>query len=252
MTPVPVPAAKTFDLDLAAFEGPFDLLLTLVLKEELELLDVEVAGIVTTFVEQLTEAAGAEVELQRHLDAAGEFLILVASLLELKARELFPDGESPDLADLDPSAAAAELAERLEAYRRIKAAAEWLAERLAEQSDRYFRLGPPPLAPRPNRELPPQNPGALADAMRRLAVEPPPVSLAHMPLKLPTVGVFVERFRSLIDRRRRLVFDEEVADLSRIEQAVALLAVLELGRDGIVRIGQSDHLGPIVVWKGAG
>jgi len=247
----PVPAPQTFGLDLAAFEGPFDLLLTLVLKEELELSDVDIADIVTTFVEQLTEAADPQIDAQRHLEAAGEFLVLVASLLELKARELFPDGTPPDLADLDPALAAAELAERLEAYRRIKSAAQWLGERLEKESDRFFRLGPPPLAPEQKRELPRQDPAGLADALRRLAAEPPAVSLAHMPLKMPPVGVFVERFRSLIERRRRFVFDEEVVDLSRIEQAVALLAILELGRGGAVRIGQADHCGPIVVWKGA-
>src|SRR6266508_210511 len=116
-------------LDLDAFEGPFDLLLTLVLKEELDLADVEVAGIVVAFVEGLGS--------RRDLDAAGEFLVLVASLLELKARELFPDEEELDLEDLDPGDAAAELAERLAAYRRVKAAAEWLSRRLAAESDRF-------------------------------------------------------------------------------------------------------------------
>jgi hypothetical protein len=71
---------RKLDLDLDAFEGPFDLLLTLVLREELPLAEVDVAGIVLAFVERLAEREELD------LDACGEFLVLVAALLELKAR----------------------------------------------------------------------------------------------------------------------------------------------------------------------
>src|SRR6266566_803118 len=101
-----MPLARELELDLEAFEGPFDLLLTLVLKEEMPLADVDVAGVVLAFVEELAE------------------------------RE-----------ELDPEASAEELARRLAEYRRFKEASQWLAERLAAERDRYFRLGPAPLAP---------------------------------------------------------------------------------------------------------
>src|SRR5918999_1473452 len=143
-------AVRELDLDLDAFEGPFDLLLTLVLREELELRDVEVAEIVGVFAERLLERELVD------LEACGEFLVLVSSLLELKVRELFPD--EVDLEDLDPDEAAEELAERLAAYRRFKAAAGWLEERLETQSDRFFRLGPAPFTPAPTRPLAPQEP----------------------------------------------------------------------------------------------
>ena len=133
---------RELDLDLDAFEGPFDLLLTLVLRDELDLADVDVAGVVVAFVERLAERE------QLDLDACGEFLVLVSALLELKARGLFPD-EAAELAELEPEEAAEELARRLAEYRRMKVAAEWLAERLASEGDRFFRLGPAPLAPRP-------------------------------------------------------------------------------------------------------
>src|SRR4249920_4164946 len=136
---------RELDLDLDAFEGPFDLLLTLVLKEEVDLADVDVAGIVVRFLERLAEREELD------LDACGEFLVLVAALLELKARSLFA-GEG-DFEDLEPSEAAEELARRLEEYRRIKGAAEWLGDRLAAERDRFFRLGPAPLAPRGERRI---------------------------------------------------------------------------------------------------
>ena len=75
--------------------------------------------------------------------------MLVAALLELKVREVFAPEQELDLDDLDSEEAAAELAERLAAYRRVKAGAAWLEERLEAESDRYFRLAPAPLSPRP-------------------------------------------------------------------------------------------------------
>ena len=84
---------RELELDLDAFEGPFDLLLTLILKEELELADVDMAGIVLAFLERLAEREELD------LEACGEFLILFSALLELKARGLFPD-EDAELAEL--------------------------------------------------------------------------------------------------------------------------------------------------------
>src|SRR3982750_1609293 len=112
------------ELDLDAFEGPFDLLLSLVLRDELPLRELDLAEIVVAFVERFAERA----------------------LLELKARALFPD-EAAELEGLEPEEAAEELARRLAEYRRAKDGAAWLADRLAERRDAFFRLGPAPVAP---------------------------------------------------------------------------------------------------------
>ena len=231
---------RELELDLDAFEGPFDLLLTLVLREELQPRDVDVADVVITFVERLAEREALD------LDACGEFLVLVGALLELKARELFPD-EEVELGDLDPEEAAEELARRLAEYRRMKAAAVWLAERLAGDRDRYFRVGPAPLAPRPERKLAPQDPQQLATVLRALAEPPAQVSLAHMALRFPPVSQFLERFRAVLARRRRFDFDTEVAGLDRAEQAVAFLALLELRKSGEISLDQALPFAPIRV-----
>jgi segregation and condensation protein A len=228
---------RELELDLDAFEGPFDLLLTLVLREELDLAEVDVAGIVVRFVERLAERE------QLDLEACGEFLVLVAALLELKARGLFE--EDADLAELEPEEAADELARRLEEYRRMKEAAAWLSARLADESSRFFRLGPAPLAPRPERRLGPQDPEALAGALRALAAAPPTVSLAHMALQFPPVSQFVDRFRSLLARRSRIDFDHAVEGCSRVEVAVAFLALLDLRRADEIAIEQADSFAPI-------
>jgi segregation and condensation protein A len=240
---VPAMSVRELELDLDAFEGPFDLLLTLVLREELPLREVDVAGIVLAFVERLAEREELD------LDACGEFLVLVAALLELKARGLFA-GES-DLEDLEPSEAAEELARRLEEYRRIKGAAEWLGERLDAERDRFFRLGPAPLAPKGERRLAEQDPQALVVLLHALAAEPPEVSLAHLELRFPPVSRFLEQFRALLGRRSRFDFDQEVVGLSRVEQAVAFLALLELRRSGEISLEQAAPFAPIRVSRGA-
>jgi len=231
-------AVRELELDLDAFEGPFDLLLSLVLREELDLRDIDLADIVIAFVEHL-DAKG-----ELDLDACGEFLVLISALLELKARRLFPE-EDAELAELEPEEAAEELARRLAEYQRAKEAARWLRERLDLRRDLYFRLGPAPLAPQPERKLAPQDPEQLAAALRLLAVEPPAPSVSHMALRFPPVSQFLDRWRSLLRRRARFDFDAEVAELSRVEVAVAFLALLELRKQGEIAIAQASPFAPI-------
>jgi len=231
---------RELELDLDAFEGPFDLLLTLVLRDELDLAEVDVASIVVAFVERLLQRE------QLDLEACGEFLVLIAALLELKARGLFTE-EDADLADLEPEEAAEELARRLAEYRRMKEAAAWLSDRLDGERDRFFRLAPAPLAPRAERRLAPQDPEQLAAVLRLLAAEPPTLSLRHMALKFPPLSQFVDRFRALLSRRSRFDFDQEIEGLSRVEQAVAFLALLELRRTNEVALAQAAPLAPIRV-----
>jgi segregation and condensation protein A len=237
---VAVVIVQELELDLDAFEGPFDLLLTLVLKDELDLRELDVAGIVVAFLERLAERETLD------LEACGEFLVLISALLELKARGLFPE-EAAELAELEPEEAAAELARRLAEYRRMKDAGAWLRARLESEGDRFFRMGPAPLAPRPETPLAPQQPEKLADVIRLLAKEPPQVSLTHMALRFPPVTQFLERFRAVLRRRSRFDFDAEVQELSRIEQAVAFLALLDLRRSGEIVIDQAAPFAPIRV-----
>ena len=231
---------RELELDLDAFEGPFDLLLTLVLREELDLRELDLAAIVLSFLERLAEREELD------LEACGEFLVLIAALLELKARGLFPE-EAAELAELEPEAAAEELARRLAEYRRMKDAAAWLRDRLAVEGGRFFRLGPAPVAPKSETPLARQDPARLAHVLRLLAAEPPDVSLAHMALRFPPVTQFLGRFRAVLRSRSRFDFDHEVGGLTRIEQAVAFLALLELRRSGEITIAQAAPFAPIRV-----
>jgi segregation and condensation protein A len=231
-------AVRELPLDLDAFEGPFDLLLTLVLREELPLREVDLAEIVIAFVEHLAEKGELE------LDACGELLVLISPLLEMQARPMFPE-EDAELAELEPEEAAEELARRLAEYRRAKEVANWLRGRLDERRDLFFRVGPAPLAPRPERKLAAQSPLRLVEALRALGVEPPELSTSHMALRFPPTSQFLERWRSLLRRRPRFDFDQEVEGLSRVEVAVAFLALLELRKQDEIAIAQSAPFAPI-------
>src|SRR5882724_2941786 len=231
-------AVRELELDLDAFEGPFDLLLSLVLREELPLREVDLAEIVIAFVAHLSDKGELD------LDACGEFLVLISALLELKARAMFPE-EDAELAELEPEEAAEELARRLAEYRRAKEAAHMLRDRLDRRRDLFFRLGPAPLAPRPERKLAQQEPEQLAAALRVLATPPPQPSTAHMGLRFPPVAQFLERWRSLLRRRARFDFDQEVEGLTRVEVAVAFLALLELRKQDEIALAQASPFAPI-------
>src|SRR5579863_5951678 len=135
------PALRLVDLelDLEVFAGPFDLLLTLILREEVDLLEVDLADIVISYIDHL-EARG-----ELDLEAATEFLVLIAGLLELKSRLMLP-GEEIEEALLDPGEAAVELLQRLLDAHRYRAVAEFLENRLRAQEGFRFRSAPLPAA----------------------------------------------------------------------------------------------------------
>src|SRR3989337_37630 len=135
----------TLDLDLEVFNGPFDLLLTLVLREEIDLLEVDLAEVVLAYVEHLERAGELD------LEAATEFLVLIAALLELKSRLMLPqeDEEGLDLephtAPPEPREAADELLARMLEYHRYRGAAQHLRDRL--EAEHGFRYRSAPLPP---------------------------------------------------------------------------------------------------------
>jgi len=81
--------------------------------------------------------------------------------------------------------------------------------------------------------------------LRVLSIEPPAPSIAHMALRFPPVSLFLDRWRALLRRRTRFDFDQEVAGLSRVEIAVAFLALLELRKQNEIAIAQAAPFAPI-------
>ena len=230
------------ELDLDVFAGPFDLLLTLILREEIDLLEVDLAEIVIAYIDHLEQRGELE------LEAATEFLVLIAALLELKSRLLLP-GEEQEIIELDPGEAAEELLARLLDAHRYRAAATHLQERLAEQSGYRFRSAPLPPS---LRRAPLQDaaavydPAVLARSIGGLLALPEPVDIRHMGAAKVTVAERLAVLRSLL-RRGTFSFDEAVARADRVTVAVTLFALLELYKQGEATWTQGEPFGEITV-----
>jgi segregation and condensation protein A len=230
------------ELDLDVFAGPFDLLLTLILREEVDLLEVDLAEIVISYIDHLEERGELE------LEAATEFLVLIAALLELKSRLMLP-GEEQELMELDPGEAAEELLARLLDAHRYRAAATHLQERLSEQAGYRFRSAPLPPALR-RASLPEASavydPRRLAIAIGDLLRVPEPVDVRHISVPKVTVAERLAHLRSLL-RRGRFSFDEAVESADRVTIAVTLFALLELYKQGEATWNQGEPFGTITV-----
>jgi segregation and condensation protein A len=240
------PTILELELDFDAYAGPFDLLLALVLREEIELVEVPVAAIVIEYIERLAEKDELD------LEAVSEFLLLVAALCEVKIRRLLGEGDA-DVEEQGPEEAAAELAARLAEYQRFRAAAGWLGERREELGRRFFRTVRAPLAPRPRpADLVSEQPSQLVEAIARLLEPPAKLDISAVRGRSVPVGPFLRRFRELLRSQGTFLFDEQVEGLGREEQAAAFLALLELYKRGELRAGQAQPFGPIRVARTVG
>jgi segregation and condensation protein A len=230
------------DLDLEVFNGPFDLLLTLVLKEEIDLLEVDLAEVVLAYVEHLERAGDLD------LEAATEFLVLIAALLELKSRLMLPAEEEG--LDIEPVEAAEELLARMLEYHRYRQAAEHLRARLeAEHGYRYRSAPLPPELRRISVEAAESayDPAPLAEAIGGLLTVPPPLDLRHVRRPAVSVEQRLRHLRDLLARRSRFSFDEAVEGVDRLTEAVTLFALLELYKAGEAKWEQEVPFGPITV-----
>jgi len=232
----------SLDLDLDVFSGPFDLLLTLILREEVDLLEVSLADVVLSYLDHL-EARG---ELE--LETTTEFIVLIAALLELKSK-LMLAGDEDELLDIEPEQAAEELLARMLDARRYRSAAGHLHELLAAEHGVRFRCAP--LPPNLRRTvLPPldgsEDPRLLGEAIGRMLRMPPAISLRHIAFPRVTVAERLAHLRGLL-ARGGFDFDEAVHGADRMTVAVTLFALLELYKRGEADWEQRESFGGIAV-----
>jgi segregation and condensation protein A len=230
------------ELELDVFAGPFDLLLTLILREEIDLREVDLAEIVISYVDHLEQRGELD------LEAATEFLVLIAALLELKSRLLLP-GEEQETIELEPGEAAEELLRRLLEASRYRAAAGYLHEQL--YSERGYRFRSAPLPPALRRgwvrdAAQVYDPALLAEAIGELLQLPEPVDTRHLVAPRVTVAERLSHLRQLL-RRGSFNFEQAVAGEDRITVAVTLFALLELYKQGELTWTQSEPFGEIQI-----
>jgi segregation and condensation protein A len=230
------------DLDLDVFAGPFDLLLTLILREEVDLMEVDLAEVVIAYIDHLERRGDLD------LEAATEFLVLIAALLELKSRLLLPGGEMEEM-ELDPGEAAEELVARLLAAQRYRAAAEYLIARSEQQSGYRFRSAPLPPALRTAslRDAGAvYDPALLSGAVGDLLQVPPPVDIRHMTAVRVSVAERLVHLRALLSRGR-FTFSDAVGRSDRVTVAVTLYALLELYKQGEATWTQDEPFAEIEI-----
>lgn len=234
-------SVSELDLDLDVFQGPFDLLLAVLLREEISLAEVSLGDIVITYVDHLGETGDLD------LEAVTEFLVLVAALCELKSRLLLPREEGEE--ELGPEEAADELLARMLEYRRYSEAGQVLAERLRQEGGVMYRSAPLPVELRRaalDAAVQAYDPDRLGVALGDLLTIPPAPDTSHI-----RTGVSLERrlgiLRDLVMKSQTLDFDEAFGNEDRYTQAVTLFALLELHRRGEATWTQKETFGRIEV-----
>ncbi|MGZ4639944.1 MAG: segregation and condensation protein A [Actinomycetes bacterium] len=247
------PATGGFEVHLGdLFEGPFDLLLGLIAKHKLDVTEVALSKVTDEFIAHI-KAKGPDWDLGQ----ATEFLVVAATLLDLKAARLLPSGDVEDEEDLALLEARDLLFARLLQYRAYKQVADVFAGRMADEAGRFPRavtLEPQfaGLLPEVLLGLGPQEFAALAG--RALTPRPVPmVSVAHLHAPQVSVREQAAILVTALQRARSSTFRALTADCEGTLVVVArFLALLELYREGVVMFDQVTPLGELHIrWTGA-
>jgi segregation and condensation protein A len=240
-----------FNVKLNQFEGPFDLLLSLIAKHELEVTALALHIVTDDFL-QYIKNQGSEWDL----DEATEFLVIAATLLDLKTARLLPSGEVEDEEDIARLEARDLLFARLMQYKAFKDVSIWLNDQLSIESKRFARSVS--LEPQFANLLPEVLLGLGPNELARLAAKAmevktiPSVSLSH--LHAPAVSVR-EQAGIIVERLRRVGATTFRSLISGVEVPVVVarfLAVLELFRESQITLEQESPLADLYIrWVGS-
>lgn len=236
-------AAPAADLTLrvGTFEGPFDLLLHLCRTHEIDLAALPVRTITDQYLAHL------EAIEFRDLEAAGAYLVMAATLIYLKSKLLVPaDDTEEEQLDDEGLALKQELEERLREYARVKVAGAWLGEREAAMALVWGRTGStlPPIEEVPLEDL---SVHWLERAMKKLIEDQRRQKPREVDANPPSVLERMTEILSVLRDTWSLLFSSLTGERQRSEIAVTLLAMLELVRQGRIRIQQTELFGDIVI-----
>ena len=236
-----------FSVSLSNFDGPFDLLLSLIGKHELDITEVSLSRITDEFITYLRG-----LDSEHELDQATEFLVVAATLLDLKVAGLLPQGELVDAEDVALLEARDLLFARLLQYRAFKEAAGWFSGRLEAEATRHVRQVR--LEEKYRTRVPELVWTLTLDdfaALATLAFTPreiPSVGLAHLHAPLVSIREQAAHVVALLRRGEPLTFRQLIAGADQKGVIVArFLAVLELYRGAFVGFEQLEPLGELTV-----
>ena len=244
-------APTGFSVTLDNFEGPFDLLLTLIAKHKLDITEVALSQVTDEFIGHIKQQGP-----QWDLDQASSFLVVAATLLDLKAARLLPQGQVDDEEDLALLEARDLLFARLLQYRAFKQVAEWIAGVLADQAKRVGRPGG--LEEQFAGLLPEVEIGLSAEEFAELArlamtpAAPPEVSVTHIYVPPVSVAEQANLVAGRLQQASYTTFRALIADAATTAVVVArFLAVLELFKADLVVFEQLNPLADLVIrWVG--
>ena len=227
-----------FTVELDVYSGPYEWLLALILKDELEIFEVPLRELVALYLKARDPASPHA--LERDTDFAGS----AAALILLKSRTLSPilEPEGDEEEVLSPE----QLAERLTEYLKIRRGAEALRERLSSNAGHYPSAHAVP--PRPGRLR--IEPELLLEAARRAfsrLTEPPVGHLGPITVTLQELAGMIQAALT----RGPVSYEELVRDMDRLRKAVAFAAALSLAQEGNLRLSQVAPLGPLTLEPGA-
>lgn len=236
-----------FRVSVGEFEGPFDLLLSLISKHELDITEISLSVVTDEFIQYLNQ-----LDLERELDQATEFLVVAATLLDLKVAGLLPQGEVVDAEDAALFEARDLLFARLLQYRAFKQVAQFFGEHLEAESTRHARVVR--LEERFRKQVPELIWTTSVDdfaALAMLAMAPreiPVVGLDHLHAPLVSIREQAQVVVTKLREGKPMTFRELVADAAVAGVVVArFLAVLELYRHAAISFEQDEPLGDLTI-----
>ena len=236
-----------FSVSLSNFNGPFDLLLSLIAKHELDITEVSLSKITDEFISYLRG-----LDSEEELDQATEFLVVAATLLDLKVAGLLPQGELVDAEDVALLEARDLLFARLLQYRAFKEAAQWFSGRLDTESTRHFRSVR--LEDKYRRSTPELVWTLTAEDFAALAAyalaprELPTVGLDHLHAPLVSIREQAAHVVALLRSGGTLTFRHLIAGAEQKGVIIArFLAVLELYRAAAISFDQLEPLGELTI-----
>ena len=236
-----------FSVSLSNFNGPFDLLLSLIAKHELDITEVSLSKITDEFISYLRG-----LDSEEELDQASEFLVVAATLLDLKVAGLLPQGELVDAEDVALLEARDLLFARLLQYRAFKEAAQWFAGRMEVETARHVRSVR--LEEKYRRQTPELVWTLTLDDFAALAMlafaprELPTVGLDHLHAPLVSIREQAAHVVAMLRRGEPMTFRQLIAGADVKGVIVArFLAVLELYRVAAIGFDQVEPLGELVI-----
>ncbi len=246
------PPEPGFRLTLSNFDGPFDLLVTLIAKHDLDITEVALSVVTNEFISYLHDLDSDE-----ELDQASEFLVVAATLLDLKVAGLLPQGELVDAEDVALLEARDLLFARLLQYRAFKEAATWLSARLDAESTRHYRSVR--LEEKYRRQTPELVWTVSLDDFAALAMlafaprEIPVVGMDHLHAPLISIREQAAHVVAMLHGGGPMTFRALIARAEVRGVIVArFLAVLELYRHSAISFEQVEPLGELTLRWTAG